>query len=132
MIKECRDYNFLKNTYIDTMSCSHPSSRRFQKLTTGHCGHCLPCFIRKAAELKGFGAIPSNEYHNHFDGKMSNSTRFNLELRTKEFDNLNLYVEVQKNGPLTSRLDDYVDLYKRGMLEIKELIQRPEAFKRKD
>jgi hypothetical protein len=37
------------------MSCAAPTKGRWQGLSTQHCGYCLPCLIRRAALVKGFG-----------------------------------------------------------------------------
>jgi 7-cyano-7-deazaguanine synthase in queuosine biosynthesis len=33
----------------DTVSCAHPSVRRFNVSRSNHCGYCVPCIIRRAA-----------------------------------------------------------------------------------
>lgn len=56
MVAGCKDKAFLKRTAKYTMSCSHPDAGRFLKESPGHCGRCMPCLIRRAALVAGFGA----------------------------------------------------------------------------
>jgi hypothetical protein len=34
-----------------SLSCSSPAKARWKGLPQGHCGHCLPCLIRRASLL---------------------------------------------------------------------------------
>jgi hypothetical protein len=54
MMKECLNKEFLKKTYSESLSCSHPEISRLVKGAQPglHCGNCLPCIIRQAAEKK--------------------------------------------------------------------------------
>jgi hypothetical protein len=56
MIAECRDREFLKKTAKDTMSCSAETKGRYHGESPCHCGHCVPCLIRRAAMQRGFGS----------------------------------------------------------------------------
>ena len=119
MMLNCKDFDFLKSTYRITMSCSHPSQARWRKKEKGHCGNCLPCYIRKASEYRAFHFVPKDEYYNEKKSLATKSTKINLDFRCKEIDKLDYYAEVQKNGPISHDLDLFVDLYKRGLAEIK-------------
>ena len=35
----------------ETVSCAHPSVKRFNESKKNHCGYCVPCIIRRAAML---------------------------------------------------------------------------------
>jgi hypothetical protein len=60
MVRGCRDRVFLEQEANATMSCSAPAKNRFAPDVTmrhpKHCGHCVPCLIRRAAMMEGFGA----------------------------------------------------------------------------
>jgi len=59
MAKRCADVPFLRKEAKHTMSCSSPGSRRYDpdpsQRTPKHCGRCVPCLIRRAAILEGWG-----------------------------------------------------------------------------
>ena len=59
MAKACVDLPFLRKEAKHTMSCSSPGSRRYDpdpsQRAPKHCGRCVPCLIRRAAILEGWG-----------------------------------------------------------------------------
>ncbi|MRV70681.1 hypothetical protein GJ700_02975 [Duganella sp. FT92W] len=59
MVEQCKDMSFLRMHASKTMSCSGPAKYRFHPDQTmrkiQHCGHCVPCLIRRASLLRGFG-----------------------------------------------------------------------------
>lgn len=59
MIAAVKNQRFLRRSAKDSMSCSAPAKGRFEKLPRGHCGHCVPCLIRRAAMIRGFSADDS-------------------------------------------------------------------------
>jgi hypothetical protein len=60
MVAECRDPAFLRQHAKHTMSCSGPAKYRFHRDKSmrklQHCGHCVPCLIRRASLLCGMGS----------------------------------------------------------------------------
>jgi len=56
MVAGCREQVFLKKVAKDTMSCSAETKGRYRGESPRHCGHCVPCLIRRASLLHGFGA----------------------------------------------------------------------------
>lgn len=55
MVAACASGDLLKRLTPMSLSCAAPTKGRWQGLGTQHCGYCLPCLIRRAALLKGFG-----------------------------------------------------------------------------
>jgi hypothetical protein len=55
MVVACANGALLRDLTPPSLSCAAPTKGRFQGLGTQHCGYCLPCLIRRAALLKGFG-----------------------------------------------------------------------------
>lgn len=55
MVAACANGALLMRLTPKSMSCASPTKGRWQGLGTQHCGYCLPCLIRRAALLKGFG-----------------------------------------------------------------------------
>ena len=55
MVAACANGALLTRLTPTSLSCASPTKGRWQGLGTQHCGYCLPCLIRRAALLKGFG-----------------------------------------------------------------------------
>jgi hypothetical protein len=55
MVAACANGALLARLTPTSLSCASPTKGRWQGLGTQHCGYCLPCLIRRAALLKGFG-----------------------------------------------------------------------------
>ena len=53
MVAACRDREFLKKFAKDTMSCSAETKGRYRGEPPRHCGHCVPCLIRRASIQHG-------------------------------------------------------------------------------
>lgn len=51
MATGCADQALLMSLAAGSLSCSSPAKARWQGLPQGHCGHCLPCLIRRASLL---------------------------------------------------------------------------------
>ena len=51
MALECTDQALLMRLAVHSLSCSSPAKARWLGLPQGHCGHCLPCLIRRASLL---------------------------------------------------------------------------------
>lgn len=56
MMAMCANKALLKQLSPKTLSCASPTKGRWHGFGTQHCGYCLPCLIRRAAILRGFGA----------------------------------------------------------------------------
>ncbi len=58
MAAACANDEALRALAPESLSCAHPSSARWlglQGKSTEHCGHCLPCLIRRAALNHAWG-----------------------------------------------------------------------------
>lgn len=127
MILNCKNQDLLKDTLVDTMSCSHPDHGRYRGESKAmHCGNCLPCIIRRAAIKKGL-EIDNTLY---FDEKLKSGKNSNYNLKAynlgiSKFNNskLNAKFIIQKSGPITKNLDDFSNLYKRGIKELEDLLE---------
>jgi hypothetical protein len=51
MVAGCADRTLLMGLAAHSLSCSSPAKARWRGLPQGHCGHCLPCLIRRASLL---------------------------------------------------------------------------------
>lgn len=55
MCSHCQNCEFLHANLAITLSCSAPAKGRYQGEPPGHCGHCVPCIIRRASIMSAFG-----------------------------------------------------------------------------
>lgn len=138
MVEECADKEFLRTTAKLSMSCSaegkhrhdrDPSRRKIQ-----HCGHCVPCLIRRASLLKGLAADDTSYWLESLDGQDVDSTSAVGEhVRAFQFALARLAAEPGRSrrdihlpGPLIDHLEelsDYEGVYVRGMREVAELLR---------
>jgi hypothetical protein len=49
MLAACANQSLVQKFGAETISCSSVTKARWKGLTPGHCGHCVPCLIRRAA-----------------------------------------------------------------------------------
>lgn len=124
MILECKDKIFLQEILDKTMSCSHPDIGRYRgQKKTMHCGYCLPCTIRRASIIKG-GLKDTSEY---YDVKYKKIPVAKQAYRTyiaaiNGFDEKKSFLKIQESGPIEGNIDEYADLYVRGMIELRECL----------
>lgn len=135
MMLGCKNQEFLKNTYQISSSCSHPDVSRYAGETPGmHCGYCVPCIIRQAAEFKS--NMKKTKYVNSVKkfppSPLSGSGRdlraFKLGLEhLKNLPRNTVMFDLLSVGPLPFAnkqiLDKYIDIYLRGMDEVKEFLK---------
>ena len=126
MILECKDRVFLQEILDKTMSCSHPDVGRHQGMkTTMHCGYCLPCTIRRASIQKG-GLHDTSTY---FDSRYKKLPIARQAYRTykcafSNFDENNAFLGIQESGPIIENIEQFADLYVRGMKEMRECLEK--------
>lgn len=125
MLLNCKEPDFIKEHYKETMSCSHPDQVRWVKGSSEpkHCGTCLPCTIRRASVLRAFETdTTSYEDADYKNGKA------NIELRSYKIGLLdyarsdNSLFTIQMSGKIDEKIDEYEDLYNRGMEELATFI----------
>lgn len=137
MAKECADLSFLRKEAKNTMSCSSPGKTRFAKDENNrqpkHCGHCVPCLIRRAAILEGWGAddtlyqIPDLHAQvldtNKAEGEHIRSFQLALSRLAKKPGRAKL--DIHRPGPLTDHPNDYAAyavVYMDGLREVERLL----------
>lgn len=135
MILSCKNLKLLKSTYGATTSCSHPDQSRYAGEAPGvHCGYCVPCIIRQAAELKG--KVKKTKYVRSIKktppspvSKSGSDLRaFKLGLEhLSSIDDHTIMFELLSAGPLPFnsqlQLEKYIDIYQRGMKEVKTFLK---------
>jgi hypothetical protein len=139
MVRECQSQDFLADNAPLTMSCSSPTKGRWKHLASAHCGHCVPCLIRKAA----FGGWPkgdNTQYHladlrskvldpAKADGECVRSIQ--LALRRLNNDINRAKILVHTAGPLTDYPDEFpafARVYLAGMQELACLLEGVELL----
>lgn len=127
MIAECKDPVFLKANISDTMSCSHPDLGRYERdAHPSHCGNCLPCIIRRAAIEHAYQNDTSTYRDKDFQraGASHNLRSFKLGIRDYTNNKIDAALSIQISGPIINNIDSYCGVYKRGMNELKSLLDK--------
>ncbi|MFG1393464.1 Qat anti-phage system QueC-like protein QatC [Xanthobacter agilis] len=60
MVSECADQAALEDLAPASLSCAHPSMKRWQEGDKPHCGYCLPCLIRRGALMAARWSSPKD------------------------------------------------------------------------
>jgi len=136
MTKECTDQVVLKGNIGNTVSCASPSSSHWTKgaPSTQHCGHCVPCIIRRAAIEFAYGN-DRTPYTTDLKAGVLNVRKsegnqvhaFKMACgRLRDNPGLAKYL-VYKAGPLpgdASFLSEAAGVYLRGMREVEVLVSK--------
>ena len=125
MLIECKNKEFVENNLSSTMSCSHPDNGRMLKETEArHCGYCLPCVIRQAA-IKRAGMHDQSTYRDR-EFKIVKEARTILNsyrLGIEKYNPKYAFLTVQQSGPIEEKIEEYANLYVRGMNELKDYLE---------
>ena len=124
MINECKNKMFLIDNIDRTMSCSHPDSGRMKReRIPRHCGFCLPCVIRRAALNRA--KITDNSNYRDLNFISGTTAKLNLNsylLGIEKYSQKFAFFNIQRSGPIVKDIELYVELYKRGMLELEKVL----------
>ncbi len=138
MVSGCADQAFLRKKAHNTMSCSSPGSRRYDPDPTQrepkHCGRCVPCLIRRAAMLQGFGVDDTPYRIADLRARPLDTTKAVGEhVRSLQLAHSRLAkkpgrarFDIHRPGPLTDhpdKLADYEAVYVTGMEEVGRLLE---------
>ena len=107
------------------MSCSHPDNGRMLKETQArHCGYCLPCVIRQAA-IKKSGLHDESSYRDNkfVSGETAKMNLNSYRMGIEKFNPKYAFMTIQKSGAITENIDQFTQLYIRGMNEIMEYLE---------
>jgi hypothetical protein len=136
MVAACANPALLKRLAPTSLSCASPTKGRWQGLGTQHCGYCLPCLIRRAALLKGFGPGADSTVYTIDDlaaGVLDTHQSGGVQVRSFQLAIERLRAKPQlapilihKPGPLfdeaPDRLASLADVYRRGLEEVGVLL----------
>lgn len=126
MFNQCANKKLLKALLPGTMSCSSPTKARWKKRPPQHCGHCVPCIIRRAAVQKAFGP-DSTKYTVTFKRSVDPTTSAGRNVRAFQraiavnMDARIASIVVHSAGPL-SRDIRFAEIYMRGLTEVNNLV----------
>ncbi|MEZ5784800.1 MAG: Qat anti-phage system QueC-like protein QatC [Rhizobiaceae bacterium] len=135
MVANCAGKSFLEKIVANSMSCSSPAKARYKKLSPRHCGYCVPCLIRRASLEVGLDGDDETLYtvedlkgqilaSDQPEGEHVRSFQL-MAKRIKAKPGL-AKILVHKPGPLHDEPDeipDYADVFRRGVLEVAELLK---------
>lgn len=126
MILECKDRAFLQEVLDKTMSCSHPDIGRYHKMKrTMHCGYCLPCTIRRASIQKGRLKDTSTYFDSEYKAiPVARQAYRTYKCAFNGFDENTAFLRIQESGPIEDNIEQFADLYVRGMKEMKECLEK--------
>lgn len=134
MAEECLNKEVLKIAMGQSYSCSSVNSVSIQSGKSNHCGHCLPCIIRRAAMHKAFDDFDPSDYmdsnvtvlvnNRESKGEQIRSFQYAIERLKKNPSAKNALIH--KPGPLDMDdiyLTQLADTYYRGLMEVDQWIQ---------
>ena len=136
MVRACKLPDQLRTLLPLSISCAHPSTKRFAADGLNHCGTCVPCVIRRAAIEAALGAGNDPTGYRCPDlaaqplsakaqqGKQIRGFQFALD-RLARTPGL-ARILIHKPGPLredVDNLDGLTGVYERGMGEVGRLLE---------
>jgi 7-cyano-7-deazaguanine synthase in queuosine biosynthesis len=142
MAKGCADVGFLQREAKNTMSCSSPAKARWAineaDRQPKHCGHCVPCLIRRAAIKEGWGTDDTDYQIPSLHGRVLDTKRaegehvrsFQLALSRLAKKPARAAFDIHRPGPLTDhpgKLTDYEGVYIAGLQEVGRLLHGVQA-----
>lgn len=133
MVAACQNRSFLKKNVAATMSCSSPAKIRWLSDSPKHCGHCVPCIIRRAALLKGLSGDNTDYYLKDLNAQVLNSKKAegeHVRAFQRAIGRLNSKPKsarfvIHQPGPLNDHRQDwakYEAVYVNGMKEVESLL----------
>jgi hypothetical protein len=127
MLDTAPDRDWVIATAPQTVSCAHPTADRFLggRIQRHHCGHCLPCIIRRAA-MHHVGADNAREYRRNILTEALDPAKRGADMRAARIAALRDPAEVGvadvlHSGPLPtdgSEIHRYVGVYRSGLREL--------------
>lgn len=137
MIAQSVDKAFIEKNAKNTMSCSAPNKYRFSKDESRrkpqHCGHCVPCLIRRAALLSGLGKDDTSYAIANLKARPLNTNKaegdhvrsFQYALAKLDRNPKRAQFDIHRPGPLIDHPNDlkaYERVYVDGLREVGALL----------
>jgi hypothetical protein len=132
MVSNCKDRLLLQKSHSLTMSCSSASKARWKGLAPSHCGHCVPCIIRRAA-LATMSIPDATVYVTDLHARTLNSTKaegsdvrsFQFAIHRLRNEPNRARVLIHQSGPLIdypAEIEAFAQVYLRGLQEVERLL----------
>lgn len=129
MAAECLNVGLFKKVVELSFSCSSVNSANIRSGISQHCGHCLPCIIRRSAMYRAFGDFDSSQYMYHDVADLINNRgavgeqirSFQYAIEKLKSNPRAKDILIHKPGPLEmdcSYLSELADVYSRGLMEV--------------
>jgi hypothetical protein len=135
MASECANARLLEQLVPLSLSCSSPAKARWQRIAAMHCGHCLPCLIRRASLETALGRGQDPTAYSVPDlraGALDTRRAAGQQVRSFQLAIERLRrrpgiadILIHKPGPLRDeigRLDELANVYRRGLEEVGTLL----------
>ena len=134
MLLESKNFGLLRQHAKDTMSCASPTKSRFKGKGPMHCGHCVPCIIRRASTTHADVRDADYDIYVEKDkltpATKANSEAFKMAIHRLHINNsttskFSLLTDVLSTGPLhasPTQLEKYTEVYRRGLKEVSKLL----------
>ena len=135
ILSACANKPFLQHHLAKTISCSSVAKARWKKLPPQHCGHCVPCLIRRGSIIQAFGYDPTPY-------TLANLSAQTLNAKTAEGEDVRSIqlmarrltqhqglarVLIHKSGPLSDYSDkeitNYAAVFGRGIAEVAAVLK---------
>lgn len=130
MLEEVAHRNFVEAAVPTTISCSSIAKARWDGHPPSHCGYCVPCLIRRAAESRAYGREPTAYVGlPQLNGRVDTRTSIGEHVRAFEYMAGRLRqkpeaaaILVRKPGPLTdyplADIQAYTEVFAEGINEV--------------
>ena len=142
MVQGCAERDLLAREAKNTMSCSSPNKYRFSRdenrRKPQHCGHCVPCLIRRASLIRGIGQDDTPYAVSDLDSRVLDTQKaegehirsflYALARLAKKPSRARL--EIHRPGPLVDHPNDlaeYEKVYVEGMQEVGKFLEGVQA-----
>ena len=136
MVKDCAEPRILQELASASVSCAHPSLGRYHGDRHHHCGHCVPCLIRRAAIEHAWGSKGDPTGYRCADlaaEPLDPSKAEGRQIRGFQYAIGRLAgrqdiarVLIHKPGPLredVEHVEELAGVYLRGMKEVERLLE---------
>ena len=136
MLADCGNAPLVKQHVAETISCSSITKARWQGLSPGHCGFCVPCLIRRAAIRSAFGTDPTTytiadlgaEPRNSWSTEGEHIRAFQMMAHRLSQRPEFARILIRKSGPLSDysgeQIAQYADVFRRGIIEAARITDR--------
>ncbi len=133
MVRDCKSGAILRAGVTRTMSCAHPTARRWLGEPPKHCGTCVPCLIRRAALRFAYDRDPTRYAVSIRSRSLDPTTSEGEQVRALQLAMARLRAHpgaerllIHESGRLPIdgvALDQLASVYRRGMEEVAALLK---------